>query len=628
MKLHIKIVFILDGENNTCNTYMTQSKVPKEVQIINMTKEFIKHTDGVTKLGLIPVIEVLDEIQQSSPEIINNSLEENGFDYNVYYKDISEQDEPFVTLGLLSTIKKNIKLLKNDDKTIKSESKKLELTQTENILLMGRIKQDIKQFLRQKNNKSVKRNSNHECLEIKMKFVRVFSVNCRKPPASSSILPITKANRQPLKLQQAINTTFERHTNPMPAPKAVRTQSLPVWKQALSNTNYNGVGLPTNSLAHRIYMTDRQGEQNSKNIPKLAYSTTTMKENTHKHSQEVSNDIQNRFNFINQKKKSSNIRPTNITKSNIPTTINNESRRNSYKLNQPYKKNVERSDNIGKSSKSYNKIKKTNKLEVKLSGLDKNSQIYQHNESQFPVNDTSQTIPENKENIPPISEVALLGFDIDDFAKLQNNGESNVDWLVDGSYFDQKFVDEHFNSLLEQKHLVTGASDNRLYIKADNEKIESKVKEDTTSDVDRTSPIDTLSMPLMELNQKDASHIDTSCQEQLKKLPILISRKKEDMELISNMALEDNEATSILEHSSSSPHNQITASEEKMDIFYATKINEKRVTMASSPAKNSNYSGTSSDVEPNEELSLFNDGQRESPNSHYTSTSSDLHKSL
>lgn len=117
-------------------------------------------------------------------------------------------------------------------------------------------------------------------------------------------------------------TVGRRQTNPMPAPKAVRTQSLPIWnlKPNIANT-----GFPRNSIAHKIYLADRKTEANQQNNQhqNIAYEINTLQNDNTIQRTKIDDSVSKRFDFmLNKKKVYEKVSPGIATIAKKPASIN------------------------------------------------------------------------------------------------------------------------------------------------------------------------------------------------------------------------------------------------------------------------------------------------------------------
>lgn len=510
----VKVLYTLD---NDPSSFLSRSSV-----VVPVSVEQIPNPNNVNtslKIGAIEVEKVLQQVCQSSPElfpafdgqpVLDKSLQ--SVDFNVYVKDICEEDEPFVSLGLLS------KLRHGDN--------------SEQNYMIGRVCTNFASMLQRSTSQmnSFKGPASKDTLEIKIRFSKVMTrANSRRSsigasnqpsgmatnaatPFTSSVpspvvyakasrIPSMNATRRPSVTssnQPGITThnKKKRDTNSMPAPKAVRTQSLPIW---------NNPGIPRNSIAHKIYMADRSKEQNQtpldcKQEKKLTYQISSLQQDNSVSKFKVDDSISKRFDFM---KKKSSTGKKGSTSGNASVNSKNST-----------------STTGGPHSKKQKKVQTGNS----------------HHEPNDENIEMELRTPEifNKENIPPVeSNIEELLLDL---------GSSNEDWFQGLFQSPAKKTPNDINTF------------NTIPI-----------------DVDRTSPIDTLSMPLVDLEPNSDGPIQVTTGEQLKKLSLLPNMKKRKIELAEEVTpindaielddedaddeviVEDDDATSIMLQFSTSP---------------------------------------------------------------------------
>lgn len=274
--MKLKILYSLDDNNflarstNSINVKTTKIQIPNQSNLIT--------------IGIVNIKDALEPILISSPELFNDL----NWDYSVYVKDISEEDEPFVGHGLISNLP-NV---------------------NEELLVTGRVCSNFVTLLNK---------SNTETLEIKLRLARTKKVQQQQIPPphqqqqqqqQPQLQQQKKKNyrRSSLSQQQKESSDTEnefdiekpifvepklqalpkmtRFVNNNPAPKAARTQSLPVFENMMKPpTNGKPVEtFPIDSIPLRIYMADK-GKNNSKindiNVAKR-FSTDFIKSNSKK----------------------------------------------------------------------------------------------------------------------------------------------------------------------------------------------------------------------------------------------------------------------------------------------------------------------------------------------------------
>ena len=308
----LKVLYTLDDGRN--NNYLARSSRPVQVQVATIPMPCISHSNNNTnnsvnhsynynynynngynnqsnndnnlnlnsnssfsgnfmKIGAVRLSHVLREIRSSSPELLllllSSSQNTKGtndqnvvhsstdrdhddadhgrstsmyYDYNVYYRDVCEEDEPLVSLGLLSKIRTN----EEKEKGKGEEEEEDEVSDNDNDdqpLVVGRVCTNFAALVTRPNRKTQDfsgMNLPAETLEVKIRFSKVPVVSTDNVSSSK---PPTYSNK--------------RKTNGNPAPRAERTLSLPVWN-ANVKSNPTNQELFTTSIAHKIYLADRQ----------------------------------------------------------------------------------------------------------------------------------------------------------------------------------------------------------------------------------------------------------------------------------------------------------------------------------------------------------------------------------
>lgn len=582
VKMNIKIQYVLDNEANS--TYQARSKTPLEIRIGELPCE--STGQHPTKIGAAQLPHILNEIYDSSPELIESDVERKGFDYNIYYKDVCESDQPFVSMGLLSQLQKKIvNNLKQNNSSLEDSS----------IYVLGKICTNFSPF---GNSKSKTPTGTTDILEIKLKFskllisskpqhlkegkivLRDISNKIAKP--TNSIIANTK-RIGPVKQAQG-----KRQTNPMPAPKAKRTQSLPISNQKIAS---NSCGLPINSIAHKIFLADRKVYDAQPVHQNIAYHITTVQENNYLQKMKIDDSVSKRFDFMFGKKKKPNktIRQLNhcISQkeniSNTTQTFTQQSVNESRILQLP--------ENYGTENHIlHNFINSANVdiLGANLNHHDFMNKIKKENNSGALIDDMQFA----EDNI--LRHLEILTFP-------EADTKDNDDWFDDITAFNVPLINEGLSNMgngeLISKTPQEVNAENIISIslyKDEASHIHEKYQEKDlmTSDIDKTSPIDTLSMPLMELNQKASSHIDKSCQEQLKRIPILTPKLREQND---EQGLEDdkefNDATSLLMNWSTPPQELVNHDYGYDDAMTLKLKLKKQQALPSSPTTMFNYEG-------------------------------------
>ncbi|CAI6847280.1 ANL_collapsed_G0042770.mRNA.1.CDS.1 [Saccharomyces cerevisiae] len=255
-------------------------------------------------------------------------------------------------------------------------------------------------------------------------------------------------------------TVGRRQTNPMPAPKAVRTQSLPIWnlKPNIANT-----GFPRNSIAHKIYLADRKTEANQQNNQhqNIAYEINTLQNDNTIQRTKIDDSVSKRFDFMLNKRKS--------TKKVSPGI-------EGQKLQQKQKgrKISLTSENDKENIPPQSITSKENKLE---GDLDFNAE--------FPMSDFSDVV--FKDEMGWFSNFNCNFFESPTSASASQLNQQNLKpsiTLNDPNTCNTIALENEDVSELET------AQNNKISL---------------PSDVDKTSPIDSLSIPLIELTHSSST---------------------------------------------------------------------------------------------------------------------------
>lgn len=578
-RMTLKILYTLEDGSN--GSYLARSKKPHEVRVAHMPNPSAPNdSDLKLRIGAINLSFVLDEIQLNSPEVMevysNCQNSDSVMDYNLYYHDICEVNEPLVSLGLLSKIRSKLEKCKNDKmNTIKEEEDDEDIDDFEDdeMIIIGRVCSNFSAMLRRTySNASKKKNkdsvqsvpSTPETLEVKLKLKRVIT---NRPPERQDHSKISLNST--IKTQQYATPTMtnipkpvrvtKRQTNPKPAPKAIRTQSLPIWD---TRVNPAGSGFIKTSIAHKIYMADRQTETLSKqqrldtHPDALTYEINSLQPDNSVQKIKVDDAISKRFDFMNKKKTSG-------------SNVKNSTKKSSKKITKATR------------TKSGKILPAMSTIHIPQAGSPSLHTIAAANNTptgKTPCDDDIMIA--NKENIPPLSEHNTTR---DMYANLLNFNDNSIDWL------------NEFNDVSKGLDLVgmmdppTNSTVNTPTIINTNNHTQTTTKNTprdipTVEDMDRTSPIDTLSMPLIELDQAGKSTSEktmqnstnkimrkksvsgkpgkmTTCQDQLRRLPLLsgqqqqqhVSQTKNYMDLSavipSDMIIPNSDATVLVNYS-------------------------------------------------------------------------------
>lgn len=273
---------------------------------------------SIMTLGVVAMRHVMAPVMQSSPELFSDPM----VDYSVYVKDITEEDEPFVGQGLVSSI------LSNNSNTSN--------TFQEEILVPGRVCSNFASLL---NKGSV------ETLEIRLRLAKVTrhepqqqqpqqrqqqshpqsqtqqplqppsqgsrqqqrttnysrhsSISQPKITGKRTIEEVNETNddfqfAEPKPIQQK-NQVQARYVNTAPAPKAARTQSLPTFDAVLNPPPLMS-RFPPQSIARRIYLADKN---NVRQQQQYALSTSTFNPyeqgTNNNYQQDAVTDVSKRF---------------------------------------------------------------------------------------------------------------------------------------------------------------------------------------------------------------------------------------------------------------------------------------------------------------------------------------------
>ncbi|AET37915.1 Spt21p Ecym_2163 [Eremothecium cymbalariae DBVPG len=605
IEMSVKILYTVDNESNS---FLTRSKQDLPVRV-EMVPSNSSPSKCAFRIGVVEVVHVLNEVYKSSPELFppdgsGGSMMTNS-DYNVYFKDVVEADEPFVSLGLLSRLRSggggggaetegggggtNGGM---DDGSNGTGDRVEDVP-----LVIGRICTNFTSLLtRSSSAASAKaRKTPEETLEVKMRFSKVITRSNSRRSSISKPYPAKRINSNmavvgsnttmskkmtagtPAGVACATGKYRKRDTNPMPAPKAFRTQSLPIWDHPKAS------GIRGGTIAHKIYMADRNKEQLSNQQflqqsgviqdRKPTYQVTSLQHDTTVSKFKVDDSISKRFDFMNKPKSKKGLQSKSISvqassssgasangslssskKTTSKATIKAQtSRRNSESTNVTIDGN---STVVGSSSLTVlnSKLDHASKEFRILSGesnlQDYLSQQQSKGNELFELeaqNDSPSINQNNKENVPPatgsLTSHQLLTSDLDAFFNLdlENMKHSEDEWFQ-GLFATPRDVntcntipieDENENDNEREHELVqaeivqhetsggtAGSSAIRKTAAA------AVLANESISDTDRTSPIDTLSMPLLDLEPRfNQPSKFVSCADQLKRLPLLIKGK-------------------------------------------------------------------------------------------------------
>lgn len=616
-----------NGNNNSNNGINNNSNNNNNCSSNDESNKFsgINNNDcGVTlKVGAISLSTILNEIYINSPEVLeNNNIK---VDYNVYYKDICEMNEPLVSLGLLSKIRSKLSVTESqrkqknipmDGQTPETEFENSDREEEEDdddeddeddMVVTGRVCSNFSALLRRSfsnsHKKNSKRNISTDTLEVKLKFSKIIQAkqpSQTKPtvPQISNTMMMDMNISPPSTTSASISTNFmptagnssaqyaipslptkitnnkiikpKRLTNPMPAPRAKRTQSLPVWNMDPSNSSINcrkGKG----SIAHKIFMADKlnEGSSPSSNSRTQVFTyeiNTLQRDNTiQKHT--VDDSISKRFDFMNNKPLGNSSSPLNgnpTSMNTTPTTIAATPNTNTATpaTNTTAIAIANTRTTKDKRTKSVRKPRTKNTTNIKPTATKRRRQSTNTGTTPIatttmttPLNDLINQLDSNKENIPPLNDdIAPLAERMDtkpidpihtdqlDLNMLDFN-DNAMNWFDDMTKGDTKMNNGNYNNHTTPTFLFENGNIkfNDIIIdpqatKNSSNNINNKEtpKDAIVEDPDKTSPLDTLSMPLMELEEGsiDIKHHSNkggngvkkyvpTLKEQLKRLPIL-----------------------------------------------------------------------------------------------------------
>lgn len=486
-RMTLKVLYTID--NGSTGSYLARSKYPKNVRVVEIPGS---EDSRALRVGAVHLSHVLREICYNSPEVMDwNTMQASGLDYNLYFKDVCEVEEPLVSLGLLSKLytklfKRASEFNSAEDSSLISETdydNGLELGSLENnadddydeaddddgsLLVTGRVCSSLTSLLRRgcsnlsnsNSNKNSRRNTQSvesearkvddpETLEVKLRFSRVRAkLGSRRPsvnsstaqsnislPPPSQIRPqptVVKPVRTMAKPTSVIGATTgaanKRQTNPMPAPKAKRTQSLPIWNLK-QNT---GTGFLRNSIAHKIYLADRHEQgmgssalgSNNGSSPSNINELKSIDTNKAKYD----DDVSKRFDFMLNKKKTgkNNVSASSEKKSKKANAVKSGNGTKKVTNSRPTSNNRKSSlGNIVVNSPAFNEM-----LNRPL-----NIQSTKHSPKMGNIAEIDDE--SNKENIPPSEHNMDVGHSLEllGFADMTMKADETNMWLNDLNSF-------------------------------------------------------------------------------------------------------------------------------------------------------------------------------------------------
>lgn len=606
--MNLKILYVLEDGNS--GTYLTRSKTPYNVKIANIS-ENNGSQEVSSKIGMVYIAAVLKEIFNSSPELLNNKVSQSGYDFNLYFKDACEFGEPFVSLGLLSKIRKVLKSQYLADKNNQDFIGQC---------VTGRVRSTLGGMFKTPGTKML------ETLEIKLRFSKVMSFNSSKKSQNQTkdsnnnmksnnnntdslknkieedqkkANEIAKSIIKPTNRNSRIskNNNSKRLTNPKPAPKAKRTQSMPVC----TPKNQANSGPFKNSIAHKIFLADRltetsqQQQQNSKQIltydlPPVLTANNNINNNNNNSNQKskVEDDsISKRFEFmLNNKKKTGRRQSVSNNNNNKVLSSTRATRMNTTPI-------------MPITSPSVNEHKESKQNNRTIKNIDNNN-----NEALIFNHEFEEEV--DKENLPPINfgEFSKVEKIKDmEFNNFQDFGD--MGWLNDYNPFNSPHLDGQFNQL-NNPNTTTPNDVNILSIESSdpitgNEN--NKQNNNQYHETEKTSPMSTLS--ILEMSE----HPDSGFNYDQERTSPIIPHSK----LLSNRDLMDKDTPGS---DSSSPAvisrqplkkttRKIMVSIRENSVLDDMKFEEndgednyhKQGTMPSSPTTSFSYDNLSTDIE-------------------------------
>lgn len=268
-ELILKVIYIID---NDLSPFLSRSLNPVSVQYVDMANKNIlndDYEDSNMIFGYVSFFKVFDLLATSSPEMFNN----HSNDYNVYFRDILENKEPFVSCGLLSEMNSDIEII-------------------------GRVVKNFSGIVRTKGNCN-------DILEVKLKFSKVHRSPVRNLMNKKS--PLAKITRNNKELpKKKINTNNKSsimrkimEKDSFVSMNATHLESSPYNFEYSSNILSSG--LNSNSLTdHNL--------SSSSNLSNIKSSQSSMAD------YEDYSDVDKRFDFMKSKKQSKALKKKKIQK--------------------------------------------------------------------------------------------------------------------------------------------------------------------------------------------------------------------------------------------------------------------------------------------------------------------------
>lgn len=268
-ELILKVIYIID---NDLSPFLSRSLNPVPVQYVDMSNKNVlneDYEDSNMVFGYVSFSKVFDLLATSSPEMFNDQSN----DYNVYFRDILENKEPFVSCGLLSEINNDIEII-------------------------GRVVKNFSGIVRTKGNCN-------DILEVKLKFSKVHRSPIRNLMNKNS--PLSKNTRNNKELpKKKINTNNKSSIMRKIMEKdnfvAMNTTYLESSPHNFDySSNILSSGLNSNSLTdHNL--------SSSSNISNIKSSQSSMAD------YEDYSDVDKRFDFMKNKKKNKVLKKKKIQK--------------------------------------------------------------------------------------------------------------------------------------------------------------------------------------------------------------------------------------------------------------------------------------------------------------------------
>lgn len=256
--LILKIIYIID---NDLSPFLSRSLNPVPVQYFDMTNKNILNDDYEENnmiFGYVSFTKIYDLLALSSPEMFNDQ----NNDYNVYYRDILENKEPYVSCGLMSEVQDNMEI-------------------------MGRVVKNFSGIVRTKGNCN-------DILEVKLKFSKVHKSPVRSLiNKHSPISKLTKLTKETTKKKSNTNNKSSIMRKIMEKDNFNSTMNNSFLESSPQHFEYNSnilsSGLNSNSLNDHQF----SSSSNNSNIKSGLSSMDDYEDYS---------DVDKRFDFIKMKK--------------------------------------------------------------------------------------------------------------------------------------------------------------------------------------------------------------------------------------------------------------------------------------------------------------------------------------